>query len=237
MDFTLKQDDSSVWRLTRIYGFHEEGIKHETWKLLENLGEGNVSPWLCFGDFNCTLMHCEKQGGNPKNQNEIDGFRESMNNCHLRDLHFVGPSFTWSNNRADDENIQERLDRFVATEDWIKLFPCSMVEHLPRRKKKKKRRRGFKFEKEWLRDDEYGNIISEAWNLDPDSNVKQKIEACSARLRSWSSNKSIDFTEEIKCRRERMAALMNLEPTDDNIAEMKEIDKEIDELEGREEAY
>ncbi|XP_021713442.1 uncharacterized protein LOC110681596 [Chenopodium quinoa] len=150
---------------------------------------------------------------------------------------------------------EERLDKFVATDEWIDLYPCSKVEHLPRRRSdhvplkitiqaqllvnrgRRNRRRSFKIEKEWLRDDECGNIISDAWNLDPSCDAKQKIAACSSKLRSCSSKKSTYFKKEISSHRDLMAALMNLPPTERNIAEMRKIDSELDELEGREEAY
>uniref|UniRef100_A0A803N5D5 Reverse transcriptase zinc-binding domain-containing protein n=1 Tax=Chenopodium quinoa TaxID=63459 RepID=A0A803N5D5_CHEQI len=217
MDFTLATDDGLVWRLTGIYGFPKEGRKNKTWKLIERLGEDSTLPWLCFGDFNYTLTHGEKKGGNPKNQNEIDSFRDSMNKRNLRDLHFKALAKRRSDHVPLEITIQKQL--------------------LINRGKRNRKKSFNKFKKEWLRDDECGNIISDAWNLDPSCNVKQKIAACSLSLRSWSSKKSIDFKDEIGSRRELMGNLMKLPLIEDNIAEMRRIDLEIDELEGREEAF
>ncbi|XP_021754445.1 uncharacterized protein LOC110719774 [Chenopodium quinoa] len=130
---------------------------------------------------------------------------------------------------------------------FISLFECRALakrrsDHVPLEitiqkqllinRGKRNRKKSFnKFKKEWLRDDECGNIISDAWNLDPSCNVKQKIAACSLSLRSWSSKKSIDFKDEIGSRRELMGNLMKLPLIEDNIAEMRRIDLEIDELE------
>jgi hypothetical protein len=40
-----------------------------------------------------------------------------LEDCHLSDLGFRGPLFTWSNGRT-----MERLDRAVANSDWCLLF-------------------------------------------------------------------------------------------------------------------
>ena len=38
------------------------------------------------------------------------------------DLGFVEHAFTWTNGQAGDNNIQERLDRDIATIDWKEAF-------------------------------------------------------------------------------------------------------------------
>lgn len=210
---------------------------------------------MCFGDFNCILAHSEKQGGGPKNQHEINGFRLVVDYCHLQDIRYEGYPFTWSNNRVGEDNVQERLDRFLASDEWLSLYPCSMVEHLPRRRsdhvplkiviqkqlqvseRGKKRRRAFRFEKEWLRDEGCGEIVKEAWNEGPYGSAKQKLEWCANRLRGWSSKRATDFTKEIKKRREQVKHLMTLPASAKVIAEIHLMDKEIDELERREEVY
>ncbi|RYR34855.1 hypothetical protein Ahy_A10g049901 [Arachis hypogaea] len=43
-----------------------------------------------------------------------------------------GYANTWSNNQVGEANIQERLDRAVATIDWKEAFPKAVVKHLQR---------------------------------------------------------------------------------------------------------
>jgi hypothetical protein len=50
--------------------------------------------------------------------------------CGLTDLGYKGYSFTWSNRREGDANVQVRLDRGVATASFLDLFPDSHVEHV-----------------------------------------------------------------------------------------------------------
>ncbi|KAK9670069.1 hypothetical protein RND81_13G174700 [Saponaria officinalis] len=124
-------------------------------------------PWFCFGDFNAILSATEKQGGNNKSQREIDAFRDVVEFCGFREITYIGHPFTWSNGRGGDENVQERLDRAMATDEWIDMYSSSSIHHLPKRKSdhlpipvkiskaidgntQHKRRRSFRFKKMWL---------------------------------------------------------------------------------------
>ncbi|KAL5771617.1 hypothetical protein ACOSP7_015771 [Xanthoceras sorbifolium] len=42
--------------------------------------------------------------------------------CDFVDLGFSGPLFTWNNKRGGSRNVQERLDRFFVTSQWVNLF-------------------------------------------------------------------------------------------------------------------
>lgn len=134
MDFIITGADNAQWRLTGIYRHLEEENKHETWNMLWRLGVSNTRPWLCFGDFNGILSHSEMRGGAPKQQAEIDGFRDAVSYCQLEEVYYEGLGFTWSNNREEGANIIERLNSFLASEDWMGLYPLSMVEHLSKRR-------------------------------------------------------------------------------------------------------
>ena len=51
-------------------------------------------------------------------------FRDTINVCNLNDLSFSGDIFIWaSNHDHDNSHIKCRLDRFLATQEWISLFP------------------------------------------------------------------------------------------------------------------
>lgn len=52
----------------------------------------------------------------------MQDFRTFVSDTGLLDLGFVGYPFTWRNQRADG-GIQERLDRGLATDQWINLYP------------------------------------------------------------------------------------------------------------------
>lgn len=79
----------------------------------------------------------------------------------MRDLGYVGQWWTWERGRTVETRVRERLDRFLVSPSWLRLFPQANVEHLLRyksdhcpivikmvqtRKGAKKGRKEFKFE-------------------------------------------------------------------------------------------
>jgi len=56
---------------------------------------------------------------------------EFMDAFVMVDLGFSGNPYTWSNHRQGLDLIKERLDRSIATSQWIHFFPSYSVTHLP----------------------------------------------------------------------------------------------------------
>lgn len=120
IDVQVVQDiDASPWRFTSVYGFPEESHKYMTWSLLKNLYSQSSLPWLCAGDFNEVLYTLEKKGGLNKTCQQLQGFRNAVEICGFQDPGFDGYSFTWSNGRFGDDNIQLRLDSAFATDGFL----------------------------------------------------------------------------------------------------------------------
>jgi hypothetical protein len=65
----------------------------------------------------------KKNGGNPLDTNTTSLFRTTLNFCGLLDLGYRGDIFAWNNRQQADQLIKPRLDRFLATIDWISTFP------------------------------------------------------------------------------------------------------------------
>ena len=103
-------------------------------KLLGCSNHHDDVPWLVGGDFNLMLWFTEKQGGGEFNFVEAKAFRQALDFCKLEDMQFMGHPFTWTNNQGGDDNLQERLDRFVANASWWDVYGSSFVTHLEKRK-------------------------------------------------------------------------------------------------------
>ncbi|KAL5716472.1 hypothetical protein ACHQM5_018157 [Ranunculus cassubicifolius] len=71
------------------------------------------------GDFNAILRAYEKMGGRGIMMNSINEFNRLVSDFGMVDLGNSGPKFTWSNIRRIGSNVIERLDRVLATNDWI----------------------------------------------------------------------------------------------------------------------
>uniref|UniRef100_A0A803N5V4 Reverse transcriptase n=1 Tax=Chenopodium quinoa TaxID=63459 RepID=A0A803N5V4_CHEQI len=122
------------WRFSVIYGHPDTEKEYKTRMLMESLRGDCDEPLLCRGDLNLMLHSGEKQGGQEFDVEEADILRNAVAHCQLEDLGYIGHEFTWSNNRGGEENIQERLDRFMANRAWRDTFKGSFVSHLTKRK-------------------------------------------------------------------------------------------------------
>jgi len=85
---------------------------------------------LCAGDFNEILGSSEKLGGSNRNQAQMQLFRDVVDECGFIDLGFSGHRFTWQKHFTAGQSIWERLDRALATNDWLLRFAGTKVQHL-----------------------------------------------------------------------------------------------------------
>jgi hypothetical protein len=116
------------WVFTGFYGHPEAAKRKEAWSLLQHIRVSSSDAWICVGDFNEVMEDGEKWGGCRKPRWQMQEFRDTVEMCHLYDLGFSGPKFTWSNKRHDEYFTQERLDRAMANSAWIDVFPRNHVE-------------------------------------------------------------------------------------------------------------
>lgn len=58
----------------------------------------------------------------------MEGFQNALRDCDLKDFGFTGNKFTRATTRGD--GIKVRLDRALATQDWLDLFLRFRVVHL-----------------------------------------------------------------------------------------------------------
>ena len=177
----------------------------EAWDSLRSLNHNPNIPWLCVGDFNEITRQNEKLGGAIRPSNQMQLFKEVIDECGFMDLGFVGQKFTWSRHFEDGRSIWERLDKGLANNAWFQKFPGSRVHHLrcdssdyvplflnlsglefPPRKKK------FKFEEMWLSDNHYEEIVEASWcslanGVGEDAIIK-KVERCGKDFEWWNHN-------------------------------------------------
>lgn len=96
-------------------------------------------PWCIAGDFNDMMFAHEKKGGRAHPRHLLEGFSETVNDCELMDLGFVGNEFTWEKSRGQNNWLQERLDRGLGNQLWKEMFPAAEIkvwevstsDHLP----------------------------------------------------------------------------------------------------------
>jgi hypothetical protein len=146
----------------------------------------------------------EKFGGRPYACLSADPFRLFINNNGMVDLGFSGNPFTWSNNRDGVHLIKERLDRGLASSQWIHLFSSFSVQHLPAITSDHNALllqtttplnnlpRPFKFEEFWTKDPSCRNVISTAWSSvfvgSPAYSLTKKLKATKNALKTWNKH-------------------------------------------------
>ncbi|KAA3476871.1 reverse transcriptase [Gossypium australe] len=110
-----------------FYGSPYLKDRNSAWDLLRRLSQGNLQPWLVAGDFNEILFGFEKNGGGQRDQRGMDAFRDTLEDCQLMDIGYSGSWYTWERGNLPETNIRERLDRGVANNKWMMLFPTGSV--------------------------------------------------------------------------------------------------------------
>ncbi|XP_074362148.1 uncharacterized protein LOC141702349, partial [Apium graveolens] len=173
-------------------------------------------PWCIIGDFNDLLFTDEKQGGRPHPSNLLYGFGETIRECNLVDLGYVGGKYTWDKSRGTSKWIQERLDRGLATQEWRELFPLAEVhvlevapsDHLPLHLQLNKkvyvpRSKRFKFENVWLKEKDCFNLVKDSWDRTGGREILEKINFCCLKLEEWGGGINQEYKRKmINCRQE-----------------------------------
>ncbi|XP_038980099.1 uncharacterized protein LOC120110150 [Phoenix dactylifera] len=196
----ISRPDAAPWVLCGVYASTDHRARRVLWQEITNLTAQGI-PAVAIGDFNCIQSEDEKRGG-AAFTDRVDRreFRDFVSRNGLVDLGFTGPQFTWCNNQLGSARVWERLDRALATPDWILRFPTGRVCHLPRiasdhcplllsTSSGSTHRSPFRFEKVWLSYPQSWDVVRDAWRVpvhgDAMQRVSRKLELTKRRLRRW----------------------------------------------------
>jgi hypothetical protein len=149
------------------------------------------------------LDQSEKLGGCPVASSSNFPFRYLIDHHGLVDLGFVGNPYTWSNNRQGLAVIKERLDRSLASLDWVYIHPEFSLIHLSAsisyhnpillntNTSSNFHPRPFKFKEFWTYNPTCGVVIENAWNYKFFSSsalcLIKKLNQTRAALKRWNS--------------------------------------------------
>ncbi|XP_020688962.1 uncharacterized protein LOC110104278 [Dendrobium catenatum] len=123
---------SEKWCLAVVYAGKDYHTRRGLWEVLSSCIDDEL-PVIVGGDFNYCLDQCEKKGGRrfgfPVGAQEMAAF---LIDNDLHDLGFIGPNYTWSNNKTGNSKIWVRLDRVLMNSVDIQLAPLALVRHMLR---------------------------------------------------------------------------------------------------------
>ncbi|XP_060212194.1 uncharacterized protein LOC132639792 [Lycium barbarum] len=185
--------------------------RRELWDSLIDLASSINGPWCVGGDFNVIMNSEEKIGGRPHRASKSLDFISSMEACGLTDLGFVGPKFTWCNNRGPGRRIWKRLDRICVNDQWLQHYQHNYIRNLSRtgsdhrplllkcHNEQQDIMRYFKFLNLWTTQPDFLSIVQDTWNLHVQGNamwrLKSKLQAVGKKLSQWSKESIGDINE------------------------------------------
>jgi len=127
------------------------------------------------------------------------GSREFINfiqNNGLIDLGFVGPRYTWCNNRSGSARVWKRLDRCYAISNWLTLYSDHTVRHLSRIASDHypillsidhffQGSRPFRYEKFWFSYPKSRDLVREVWRIPIQDAAACRVSCRLELLRRW----------------------------------------------------
>jgi hypothetical protein len=162
------------------------------------------------GDFNDLLSQEDKKGFLPHPNWLCTGFRNAVNDCDLTDIHLEGYPFTWTKSGGTERMIEERLDRALASSDWLTSFPnaklrnilSSHSDHSPillhcSPVVTRNYKHEFKFENSWLLEEDIGEVVHDGWCDGNGLEITNRLSHCADKLQRWGRRKKRRFKEEV----------------------------------------
>ena len=149
-------------------------------------------------------------------------FRSNI--CGFKDLGYCGPNFTWCNMQEGENRVYLRLDRALATNDWINHFNgtrvlnlvdstfdhCALLIADPLAVQPSRKRR-FHFEEMWTKKEECKEIIRNAWEGElhqgTPRSVASCLQNCVADLERWNKSVFGYMPKQIQCKRKSLNVL------------------------------
>uniref|UniRef100_A0A803L736 Reverse transcriptase zinc-binding domain-containing protein n=1 Tax=Chenopodium quinoa TaxID=63459 RepID=A0A803L736_CHEQI len=148
----------------------------------------------------------------------MDAFRNTVDDCGMRDMGFKGSVFTWRKGTNPETYIRERLDRFLADGEWCSMFPYYEVRHFPiyhsdhapimvsasNYYERGTVERVFKFEALWLSNEDCGKVVQEAWMGSACLQAAQRLLNCAESLSAWAAKTFGSVKKKIKQTKEKL---------------------------------
>ncbi|GAV69667.1 Exo_endo_phos domain-containing protein, partial [Cephalotus follicularis] len=219
---------------------------HESWSLLRKIGNQCQLPWLCMGDFNEIMFHWEKEGGTNRANRQLMVFKSVIDDCHLCDMGYSSPTFTWNNGWAGADATRIRLDRCLCNEVFWSAFPsmkilnlitlasdhCPVYMALQNQEEISDGEKVIRLEAMWVREERCGEIIKTICEerdrtIPVIESVVQKLEGCHA---SWNKAEFGNAGKNIKKIKGRLNYLYTSSNFVERMDEVKHLSSHLNEL-------
>jgi hypothetical protein len=154
--------------------------------------------------------------------------------------------YTWNNRQQDDHFTKARLDRFLATFDWITAFPNPSNSHLLRFKsvhspilldfspyagnlQGQPKARPMRYEQAWTRDDMHYQLVKESW-ASINETTQQKLKTTLSSLHRWGNKRFGIIPRRIRHIQEELHILNEKNGSQNLTDQLRIKEKELDNL-------
>ncbi|KAK8629910.1 hypothetical protein V6N13_078727 [Hibiscus sabdariffa] len=253
IDTVISINGEDEWFGTFIYAPPYEEEKQEFWESLGTLRDDINAKWCIMGDTNIVASPNEKYGGTPFDHNNTKWFHEFLQRSYLMEIQSKGGAYTWSNQRCEENEICEKLDRVMSSVEWSFLFPKAIAiieihvasDHAPivllTTGMKKKVRSEFKFESRWTLEEECSNIVQEEWVPTEQRNhrgtFRVKLRRTKVKLWNWNREKFGKNKTSANDIANKIKALHSGPMTRESAVKLKDLKAELSKLWESEEMY
>ncbi|KAL8523954.1 hypothetical protein ACS0TY_013784 [Phlomoides rotata] len=211
------------------------------------MGSYTREPWLIGGDFNEIKNLDEKRGGGSRTFKQMSDFVDVIEELGMRELLTTGSKFTWLNKRKGWGRIWERLDRFVANDDWCDRFPKAKVvngdfygsdhrdisiqlfdkDRLAIRLGTKR----FMFKNKWMMEAGYSETVRMVWAARGTwCSLVERLRACGQKNQTWAYEHSGCILKKIKWVSKQLEACLCNDELKDNSDEIGKLEAELEKL-------
>lgn len=102
-------------------------------------------------------------------------FQTFISNMNMTEVNYTGHDWTWANNREGEGFMEERLDRFFVSPEWLYQNPKTLVHRIHKqssdnclvlfedRMDKPFSAKRFYFDKRLLELPDFGKVVTQAW--------------------------------------------------------------------------
>ncbi|XP_009592356.1 uncharacterized protein [Nicotiana tomentosiformis] len=203
----------------------------------------NKELYLVGGDFNVILSEEEKYEGLRVYLSKVEEFAHCVDTCALHDLRFKGIMYTWWNGMSDIDWIFNRLDRFLANQQFLDLFPALEVVHLIKYGSDHaplllscnidivQIKKPFKFLNFRTKHESFMNPVKEYWEADTIGNpfiiFQSKLKKVKSALVAWSKETFRDIFKQIAALEDVIKVheiMFELNPTVQNRAKLHKVE-------------
>ncbi|KAA3453866.1 reverse transcriptase [Gossypium australe] len=173
-----------------VYGSPDRSKRKLLWEGLHSITPKKDTPWLVMGDFNAILSPADKKSSTSTGK-RCEFFGNFIDSCDLQDLGFKGPPFTWQRGET-----LVRLDRALANDAWMNIFPHSLMHHLTRIKSDHRplllvtapdlntpKGRPFRFLAGWTMHNNFNNFVKDNWEFK--GNMSDSLHNFTDSVKNW----------------------------------------------------